>query len=111
MAGVAVSFGIFATIRSFAKGTPATMTKEYQEASNEYMKVRLHHADPLRQSSGHQSLRAWRQQKLMDVTGTKHRANLWYLLRGLLRPRNGPVPTSFRAQEVNASPYRGFLVH
>lgn len=51
MAGVAVSFAIFATIRSFAKGTPTTMTKEYQEASNEYMKVRLHHPIPLHPSS------------------------------------------------------------
>lgn len=111
MAGVAVSFGIFATIRSFAKGTPSTMTKEYQEASNEYMKVRLHHTLLLHQSSRTQSRAATRKQMLTRYSGTKHRATLRYLLRGLLRPRNGPVPTSFRAQEVNFSPYREFFTH
>jgi cytochrome c oxidase subunit 4 len=40
LAGVLVSFGIFAGVRSFARGPPATMTKEYQEASNEYLLVR-----------------------------------------------------------------------
>ncbi|KFY22673.1 hypothetical protein V493_06426 [Pseudogymnoascus sp. VKM F-4281 (FW-2241)] len=39
LAGIAVSFAIFAGARSFAKGPPATMTKEYQEASNEYLLV------------------------------------------------------------------------
>ena len=38
--GVAVSFVIFATMRMFAKPAPRTMSKEYQEASNEYLKVR-----------------------------------------------------------------------
>lgn len=111
MAGVAVSFAIFATIRSFAKGTPATMTKEYQEASNEYMKVRLHHPLPLHRSSRTQSHAATRKQMLTRYSGTKHRANLRCLLRGLLWPRNGPVPTSFRAQEVNSSSYREFFTH
>jgi len=39
LAGIAVSFGLFATVRAFARGPPATMTKEYQEASNEYLLV------------------------------------------------------------------------
>lgn len=30
---------LFGTARFFARGQPATMTKEYQEASNEYLKV------------------------------------------------------------------------
>jgi hypothetical protein len=38
--GVGVSFVIFATIRSFAKSAPESMNKEYQEATNEYLKVR-----------------------------------------------------------------------
>lgn len=106
MAGVAVSFAVFATVRSFAKGSPSTMTKEYQEASNEYMKVRLHHA-PLQQSSGNQPQCVGNRVLTAVPTGTKHRANLRYLLRGLQRPRNGPVPT----KEVNTSHHRGFLVH
>jgi hypothetical protein len=40
LGGVAVSFAIFATIRMFAGKEPSTMTKEYQEASNEYLIVR-----------------------------------------------------------------------
>lgn len=40
-AGVLLSFVIFATMRSFAKPAPSTMTKEWQEATNEFLKVRL----------------------------------------------------------------------
>ncbi|TLS22948.1 uncharacterized protein PpBr36_06314 [Pyricularia pennisetigena] len=36
--GLAVSFMIFATMRSFAKPAPHTMTKEWQEQTNEYLK-------------------------------------------------------------------------
>jgi cytochrome c oxidase subunit 4 len=39
--GVAVSFGIFAFARMMARPPPATMTKEYQEMTNEYLKVRI----------------------------------------------------------------------
>ena len=38
---VGVSFVVFMGVRMFAKGPPATMTKEYQEMTNEYLKVRL----------------------------------------------------------------------
>jgi hypothetical protein len=41
MVGVAVSFVLFSIIRAFAKGSPGTMNKEYQEATNEYLKVCL----------------------------------------------------------------------
>ena len=34
---------LFGTARFFARGQPATMTKEYQEASNEYLKVCTSH--------------------------------------------------------------------
>lgn len=30
---------MFVAIRMFAKGSPGTMNKEYQEATNEYLKV------------------------------------------------------------------------
>ncbi|ORY64173.1 cytochrome c oxidase subunit IV family [Pseudomassariella vexata] len=42
--GVGASFVIFTTVRMFAKGSPSTMTKEYQEASNEFLKNQR--ADP-----------------------------------------------------------------
>ncbi|KAK0385589.1 hypothetical protein NLU13_6767 [Sarocladium strictum] len=35
--GLGVSFAIFGTIRMFAKPAPHTMTKEYQEMSNEFL--------------------------------------------------------------------------
>jgi hypothetical protein len=38
--GVGASLALFVLIRQFAGGDPATMTKEYQEATNEYLKVR-----------------------------------------------------------------------
>ncbi|KAK5660873.1 hypothetical protein OQA88_12244 [Cercophora sp. LCS_1] len=44
-AGLTFSFIIFATIRSFANPPPSTMTKEWQEASNEFLKAQ--NADPL----------------------------------------------------------------
>lgn len=41
MLGVGASGVIFGALRYFARGDPPTMTKEYQEASNEYLKVRF----------------------------------------------------------------------
>lgn len=38
-AGIGATFVLFGTIRMFAKGSPSTMNKEYQEATNEYLKV------------------------------------------------------------------------
>lgn len=35
---IALSGALFAVIRSFGKSTPRTMNKEWQEASNEYLK-------------------------------------------------------------------------
>lgn len=37
--GVGFSFALFASMRAFAKPGPSTMTKEWQEATNEYLKV------------------------------------------------------------------------
>lgn len=36
---VGISCAIFGFIRYFAKGSPSTMTQEYQEATNEYLRV------------------------------------------------------------------------
>ncbi|KZF20601.1 putative cytochrome c oxidase polypeptide 5, mitochondrial [Xylona heveae TC161] len=39
MAGIGATFALWFGVRAFAKGeTPRTMTKEYQEASNEFLK-------------------------------------------------------------------------
>ncbi|KAI0162921.1 cytochrome c oxidase polypeptide V [Pestalotiopsis sp. NC0098] len=43
--GVGVSLAVFSTMRMFAKPPPPTMTKEYQEASNEFVKAQR--AEPL----------------------------------------------------------------
>lgn len=42
IAGVAVSFALFCAIRMGAGPAPGTMNKEYQEATNEYLKVCFH---------------------------------------------------------------------
>jgi len=39
--GIFASFVVFAGMRSFARPPPATMTKEYQEATNEFLKVSI----------------------------------------------------------------------
>ena len=39
MLGVGVSFVLFMLVRSQARAPPETMTKEYQEMTNEYLKV------------------------------------------------------------------------
>lgn len=41
MIGVGASFVLFTGVRQFARGSPDTMNKEYQEATNEYLKVCL----------------------------------------------------------------------
>ncbi|OHE96145.1 cytochrome c oxidase polypeptide 5 [Colletotrichum orchidophilum] len=45
IAAVAASLAIFSTVRLFAGPAPDTMTKEYQEASNEFLKKQ--NSDPL----------------------------------------------------------------
>jgi len=37
--GVGISFVVFSAIRFLSKGSPGTMNKEYQEATNEYLKA------------------------------------------------------------------------
>ena len=39
--GVGISVALFFIIHSFARPPPRTMTKEWQEATNEYLKVRM----------------------------------------------------------------------
>lgn len=40
-AGVAISVALFFAVHSFARPPPKSMTKEWQEATNEYLKVRI----------------------------------------------------------------------
>lgn len=54
MAALGATGVIFGAARFFARGQPATMTKEYQEASNEYLKVctpHVIHCDPCARSA------------------------------------------------------------
>jgi cytochrome c oxidase subunit 4 len=44
--GLLAAFALFAFTRSMAKPPPKTMTKEYQEMSNEYLKVRTPSTSP-----------------------------------------------------------------
>lgn len=43
IAGIAAAAVIFAVTRSFARPAPKTMNKEYQEMSDEYLKVQEHY--------------------------------------------------------------------
>ncbi|KAL3421270.1 Cytochrome c oxidase polypeptide 5, mitochondrial [Phlyctema vagabunda] len=88
MAGVGVSFAVFVLIRAFAKGSPATMTKEYQEATNEYLLVSLYPSP-----SPSLGLQLESQGPLPGInvltvnayTGSKLRAHQRYLIRGICR--------------------------
>lgn len=94
MYGVLASLAIFLATRSFARGPPRTMTKEYQEASNEYMKVC--HINPTNGSGFNM---------LTSLSGTQHRANHWCLQRGLRWQGPGPdrplIEGSPSARRVN----------
>lgn len=79
--GLATSFGIFATMRMFAKPGPSTMTKEYQEASNEFVKVRYPDS-PQSIISGH---------PLILFAEPTRRAPYRYLSTRILRSRHGPI--------------------
>lgn len=82
--GVGVSFVIFASMRMFAKPAPSTMTKEWQEASNEFLKVGV--LVVLLAPSCRQSLTS-----PLPATGPEVRPLDRYLVRRLLRPGPGPV--------------------
>lgn len=71
--GVAVAGGLFAFTRIFAGGEPKTMTKEYQEASEEFLKV------PFPPESG-----SFDGELTHCKTGTRFRA--YYRLQGYAHP-------------------------
>ena len=68
--GVAVSGAIFYTIHAFAKPPPRTMTKEWQEATNEYLRV----CSPLWNSGRGDLLALYAD----FITVRKVQPNLWY---------------------------------
>lgn len=79
--GLAASFGLFAVIRLFANPAPYTMTKEYQEQSNEFLIVsRLLLASAVTS-----------QTLTSHLLEPKIRSSHRYHLRRLQGPRYGPV--------------------
>ncbi|KAK0127915.1 Cytochrome c oxidase subunit 5A [Cadophora gregata f. sp. sojae] len=126
-AGIGATFVLFAGIRSFAKGGPSTMNKEYQEATNEYLKVCLY--VPLfrylfemlvysgrggqmgYQKTGQMShMTVYYRQLLtpLPTTGTKLGTHLRYLIRRILRPRNGPERSK---EELDTSTQLNSSIH
>lgn len=79
-AGLGVSVAIFATIRMFAKPPPHTMTKEYQEMSNEYLIVCATCKYPRPFSRAN-----------LTSTGTKSRPHHWSRVPRLHWQGHGPV--------------------
>ena len=94
-----VSFVIFATVRMFAGPAPSTMNKEWQEATNEYLRVWAlispHFVSGNSQNKGEPEIYRLerRNQNANNTTGTKLRAHLRYLVRRLQRTRPSPIPT------------------
>lgn len=86
MVGVGIATGIFLVIRQFAGPAPRTMNKEWQEATNEYLKVSLptncvDHTDRCRMLIGERG------------TGTKSRAVFWHIFGGLQWKGTGSITT------------------
>jgi hypothetical protein len=98
--GLGVSLTLFATMRSFAKPGPSTMNKEWQEASNEFLKVgcrcslRCSLPRPFPSMVANPTLST--EPKVGPVDG--------YLVGGLYRQGPGPIPL---VQGVNNT---GFLL-
>jgi hypothetical protein len=98
--GLGVSLALFATMRSFAKPGPSTMNKEWQEASNEFLKVgcrcspRCSLPRPLLSMAANRTLST--EPKVGPVDG--------YLVGGIYRQGPDPIPL---VQGVNNT---GFLL-
>lgn len=90
MASIAATFVIFGSVRMLAGPAPDTMTKEYQEASNEFLKVLTLRTD----TDGLCLADQWLTPRLL---GTKFRPHHRSLFRGLLWQGHGPVSS----QELN----------
>ena len=96
MAALGATGVIFGAARFFARGQPATMTKEYQEASNEYLKVcRTHeiHRDPRVQSAYMRN----NDLKNCDTDNTSHRRVLTSSPSLVSHPRATSAPAWSRA--------------
>lgn len=98
--GLLASFGIFAAMRAFAGPAPSTMNKEYQEATNEYLKVSnlptLLSSCPRAavfppSSSSSSSKYPLTTSKHHHHTEPTQRAPHWSLVRRLQGHRHGPV--------------------
>ena len=94
MAAIGATGVLFGTARFFARGQPATMTKEYQEATNDYLKVCTNrgHNRCLSAASAHVQNMIPKNATLTYIltTGHERRAHHWCLIRGLRWPRHGP---------------------
>lgn len=86
--GLGVSLALFSTMRAFAKPGPSTMNKEWQEASNEFLKVGFR-CSP-RCALPHTSLSMAADPTLS--TEPKVGPVDGYLVRGLLGQGPGPIP-------------------
>lgn len=85
MIGVASSIALFYFTRMFARGPPRTMSAEWQEASNAYLKVRLSPLCCGRRNRGLGGIRM----RLTSGAEREHRAHHRYFLRRLQGPRYG----------------------
>lgn len=94
MLGIGASGVLFGAARFFARGEPHTMTKEFQEASNEYLKVctpslgKRRLKPPLR--THNTAMMKCMILTSSRTTGAEGRAHHRCLLRGLRRCRYGP---------------------
>lgn len=89
--GVGAAGAIFFTSRMFARPAPSTMNKEWQEATNEYLRVRWRNTISMSRNS------AARKRPMLtcilNPPGKQGRANHLYRQPRLQGTRHGPEPT------------------
>lgn len=85
--GMGVSLALFGLIRSFAGPAPATMTKEWQEQTNEYLKVGACYALAMIPTAARCSVLTENNTMAVSKRGSSYR----YLVRGIHGQGHGSV--------------------
>ena len=102
MLGVGISFLLFWAIRTQARPAPKTMNAQYQEMTNEYLRVRHDHVDVLMPQAPRATFPIVLHTDCIDFPEPKNRTHHRCIVRRLQRQRNGAE----QAKERRENPQR-----